>query len=238
MLKNYEIRKYQMEPEEIKESVREKREELVRQQQVIKEHKLPVFVLIEGWGAAGKGTLIGNLIKELDPRFFQVVKMQKANEDEKRKPFLWRYMEKIPEAGKFVFLDSGWLDETVDDVMHDKIDDVALEKRLRQIRTFERQLKDNGYLVVKLFLQIPPKEQKHRLDKLLENKDTSWRVDEDDILQVKKREKFEKVYDRILEATNTGYVPWNIVDAVDEKQALLQVLHLLTNQINQAVENF
>ena len=238
MLKNYEIRKYQMEPEEIKELVREKREELVRQQQVIKEHKLPVFVLIEGWGAAGKGTLIGNLIKELDPRFFQVVKMQKANEDEKRKPFLWRYMEKIPEAGKFVFLDSGWLDETVDDVMHDKIDDVALEKRLRQIRTFERQLKDNGYLVVKLFLQIPPKEQKHRLDKLLENKDTSWRVDEDDILQVKKREKFEKVYDRILEATNTGYVPWNIVDAVDEKQALLQVLHLLTNQINQAVENF
>jgi len=238
MLKNYEIRKYQMEPEEIKESVREKREELVRQQQVIKEHKLPVFVLIEGWGAAGKGTLIGNLIKELDPRFFQVVKMQKANEDEKRKPFLWRYMEKIPEAGKFVFLDSGWLNETVDDVMHDKIDDVALEKRLRQIRTFERQLKDNGYLVVKLFLQIPPKEQKHRLDKLLENKDTSWRVDEDDILQVKKREKFEKVYDRILEATNTGYVPWNIVDAVDEKQALLQVLHLLTNQINQAVENF
>lgn len=125
MLKNYEIRKYQMEPEEIKELVREKREELVRQQQVIKEHKLPVFVLIEGWGAAGKGTLIGNLIKELDPRFFQVVKMQKANEDEKRKPFLWRYMEKIPEAGKFVFLDSGWLDETVDDVMHDKIDDVA-----------------------------------------------------------------------------------------------------------------
>ena len=99
MLKNYEIRKYQMEPDEIKELVREKREELVRQQQIIKEHKLPVFVLIEGWGAAGKGTLIGNLIKELDPRFFQVVKMQKANEEEKRKPFLWRYMEKIPEAG-------------------------------------------------------------------------------------------------------------------------------------------
>lgn len=72
MLKNYEIRKYQMEPEEIKELVREKREELVRQQQVIKEHKLPVL-FCRRLGAAGKGTLIGNLIKELDPRFFQVV---------------------------------------------------------------------------------------------------------------------------------------------------------------------
>lgn len=238
MLKNYEIRKYQMPSEEIKALVKEKRDELVRQQQIIKEHKLPVFVLIEGWGAAGKGTLIGNLIKELDPRFFRVIKMKKPNEEESRRPFLWRYMETIPEAGKFVFLDSGWLDETVEDIMQDRIDDTALEKRLQQIRIFERQLKDNGYLVVKLFLQIPSKEQKQRLDKLLDKKDTKWRVDKSDILQVKRRDKYEKVYDRILEATNTGYVPWNIVDAVDEKQALLRVLHLLTNQINQAVENF
>ena len=237
MLKNYEIRKYQMPQEEIKAFIKEKRAELVKQQQIIKEHKLPVLVLLEGWGAAGKGTLIGNLIKEMDPRFFRVIPMKAPAAEEQRKPFLWRYMENIPEAGKFVFIDSGWLEETVDDVLAKKLDDAALEQRLRQIRIFERQLKDNGYLVVKLFLQIPPEEQKERLDKLLDKKDTQWRVENKDLLQVKKRKKYEKVYDRILEATNTGYVPWNIVDAVDEKQALLQVLHLLTNQINQAVEN-
>ena len=106
------------------------------------------------------------------------------------------------------------------------------------IRICERQLKDNGYLVVKLFLHIPKEEQKQRLEKLEEKKDTRWRVTEKDMLQVKKREKYEKIYDRILEATNTGYVPWNVVDAVDKRQALLQVLHLLTNQINQAIENY
>lgn len=237
MLKNYEIRKYQMPQEEIKALAKEKREELVRQQMMIKEHKLPVFVLFEGWGAAGKGTLIGNLIKELDPRFYRVLKMKQPDAEEQRKPFLWRYMETIPEAGKFIFLDSGWLNELTDAVIYDRIDDAVLEERMNQIRIFERQLKDNGYLVVKLFLQIPEKEQKERLDKLLAKKDTKWRVSKKDILQVKKRKKYEKVYDRILEATNTGYVPWNIVDAVDEKQALLRVLHLLTNQINQAVEN-
>ena len=31
-------------------------EELLRLQMQIKEHKLPVLVLIEGWGAAGKGS--------------------------------------------------------------------------------------------------------------------------------------------------------------------------------------
>lgn len=237
MLKNYEIRKYQMPSEEIKALVKEKREELVRQQQVIKEHALPVFVLIEGWGAAGKGTLIGNLIENMDPRFFRVIKMDAPNEEALRRPFLWRYMEVAPEAGKFVFLDSGWLSETADDVMDGRIDDEALERRLQQIRIFERQLKDNGYLVVKLFLQIPPEEQKRRIEKLQSDKSTKWRVSEKDILQVKKREKYEKIYDRLLEATNTGYVPWNIIDAVDKKQALLQVLHILTIQLNQAAEN-
>ena len=237
MLKNYEIRKYQIPEDEIQALVKEKREILVRQQQTLKEHKLPVYVLTEGWGAAGKGTLIGNLIKDLDPRFFHVIHMGPPNENEARKPFLWRYMETIPEAGKFVFLNSGWLDETAEDWMCDWIGEEELEKRLRQIGTFERQLKDNGYLVVKLFLHIPKQEQKQRLLKLKEKKDTEWRVADKDILQNKKRKKYEKIYDRILEATNTGYVPWNVIDAVDKKQALLQTLHLLTNQISQAIEN-
>lgn len=237
MLKNYEIRKYQMPPDEIKALVKKKREELVRQQQMIKEQALPVFVLIEGWGAAGKGTLIGNLIEDMDPRFFRVIKMSEPNEEARRRPFLWRYMEVAPETGKFVFLDSGWLSETADDMINGRIDDETLERRLCQIRTFDRQLKDNGYLVVKLFLQIPQEEQKRRIEKLQNDKNTRWRVSEKDILQVKKREKYEKIYDRILEATNTGYVPWNIVDAVDKKQALLQVLHILTIQLNQAAEN-
>ncbi len=237
MLKNYEIRKYQMPPDEIKALVKEKREELVRQQLMIKEQAIPVFVLIEGWGAAGKGTLIGNLIEDMDPRFFRVIKMSEPNEEARRRPFLWRYMEVAPETGKFVFLDSGWLSETADDMINGRIDDETLERRLCQIRTFDRQLKDNGYLVVKLFLQIPQEEQKRRMEKLQNDKNTRWRVSEKDILQVKKREKYEKIYDRILEATNTGYVPWNIVDAVDKKQALLQVLHILTIQLNQAAEN-
>ena len=86
-------------------------EELLRLQMQIKEHKLPVLVLIEGWGAAGKGSTIGGIIKNIDPRFFKVASMSAPTEEEKRKPFLYRYFVKIPEAGKFEFLDSGWMDE-------------------------------------------------------------------------------------------------------------------------------
>ena len=68
------------------------------QQQQIKQAKLPVVVLIEGWGAAGKGSLISDIILNIDPRSFNVFSINPPTEEESRHPFLWRYFQKIPEA--------------------------------------------------------------------------------------------------------------------------------------------
>ena len=87
---------------------------LLQQQIAMKEKKLPVIVLLEGWGAAGKGSVLGKLIKNIDPRFFKVAVMDEPTEEEKRKPFLYRHFVKIPEAGKFVFMDSGWMSSPFD----------------------------------------------------------------------------------------------------------------------------
>ena len=103
-------------PEEIPEKEELKKldcveagEKLYQQQMKLKEHKLPVLVLFEGWGASGKGTTIGRVIKYIDPRFFKVATMSKPTEDELRRPFLYRYFNQIPEAGKLTC--SGfWLD--------------------------------------------------------------------------------------------------------------------------------
>ena len=43
--------------------------ELISLPQLLREKSLPVLVLIEGWSAAGKGSLIKELISEIDPRF-------------------------------------------------------------------------------------------------------------------------------------------------------------------------
>lgn len=44
------------EKEELKKRIKEAGEKLYQQQMKLKEHKLPVLVLFEGWGASGKGT--------------------------------------------------------------------------------------------------------------------------------------------------------------------------------------
>ena len=64
------------------------REKLSAQQLLLKEKKLPVILLIEGWGASGKGSLIGRLIRYLDPRFYTVCTRIVPSDEELRKPFL------------------------------------------------------------------------------------------------------------------------------------------------------
>ena len=85
--------------EELSKRLETARAELAKRQMAIKEAKLPVLVVLEGWGAAGKGSVLGRVIKNLDPRFFKTFPMSKATEEEKRRPFLYRYFAKIPEAG-------------------------------------------------------------------------------------------------------------------------------------------
>ncbi len=68
MLKNYEIRKYQMTQEENKALIKEKRKELFCQQMLIKEHMLPVFVMIEVWSA--DGTVNNIIINDYDYTIF------------------------------------------------------------------------------------------------------------------------------------------------------------------------
>ena len=82
------------EEDELKERLKKAREKLFGLQMQIKDHKVPVLVLVEGWGTAGKGSLIGNLIQNIDPRFFKVAPMEDApDEEEKRKRHMGKGME-------------------------------------------------------------------------------------------------------------------------------------------------
>ena len=223
--------------EEMKRQLEKTKSSLYDLQMKIKEHKLPVLVLFEGWSAAGKGSMIGKVSKNIDPRFFKAATMSSPTEEELRRPFLYRYMKQIPEEGKFTFLDSGWMEQTVMDVLSGDLEGDLYEKRIESIRRFERQLTDNGYLVLKFFMQIDKDEQGKRMEKLLDKEDTKWRVTGADKWQHKHYKKCENVIDRYMKDTNMSTSPWYIIDAEDKKWAELQVMDTLVSSIEVALQN-
>lgn len=236
MLKEWEKSEKPSE-EEIKARLEAVKEKLARQQLLIKEKKVPVLVVLEGWGTAGKGYAIGQIIQNIDPRFFKVVSMQKKTEDDKRKPFLYRHFAQIPEAGQFVFLDTAWMDEITEERLHGTISEDVYANRIESVRRFERQLTDNGYLVMKFFLHISKKEQSRRIAQLEHQKDTTWRVSKKDLWQNEHYEKCMDVFSGYLKNTNMPSAPWYIIDAKSRKWTEVQILETLTQGIEIALSN-
>ena len=223
--------------DDLKARLEAAKQKLASLQMQLKEHKVPVLVLVEGWGAAGKGSTIGRIIRNIDPRFFKVATMAAPSEEERRKPFLYRYFAQLPEAGKFTLLDSGWMDEITRSRLHGKMDDQEYTARIDSVKRFERQLTDNGYVVAKFFFAISRKELAARMKKLQRKKDTAWRVSENDIWQNAHYEKCRDVFSQYMSDTNTSNAPWYIVDAEDKKWAKLQVLETLVSGIEVALQN-
>ena len=123
------------------------------------------------------------------------------------------------------------------DVLTGDLEGDLYEKRIESIRRFERQLTDNGYLVLKFFMQIDKDEQGKRMEKLLGKEDTKWRVTGADKWQHKHYKKCENVIDRYMKDTNMSTSPWYIIDAADKKWAELQVMDILVSSIEVALQN-
>ena len=161
--------------------IKELGEQLGELQRVCREKKIPVMIAFEGYGAAGKWLQIGNLIQALDPRGFKVYAVKNETEEEWMHPFMWRFWTKIPEKGRIAIFDTSWYRRVMIERFEGKTPEKELEKDFASIRAFEKQLTDDGMVIIKLFLKIDRKEQKKRFEKLLASKDTAWRVSKGDL---------------------------------------------------------
>ena len=127
--------------------------------------------------------------------------------------------------------------ETVGDYLRGELKESEYTRRIESIRRFERQLTDNGYLVMKFFLHISEKEQKKRIKHLTEEKDTMWRVNRNDMWQNHHYEKCVDAFSSYMKDTSMPSAPWYIIDAKSKKWTELQVLETLTQGIDIAFNN-
>ncbi len=185
---------------------------------------IPVIIVFEGMGAAGKGVQINSLIQALDPRGFDVYACNRASEEEQMRPFLWRYWTKTPAKGRIAIFDRSLYRI----VQVDRFDGLTEEKELpaayQDILSFEKQLSDDGTVIIKFFLYIDQKEQKKRFDRLDSSKETAWRVTREDLKRNEEFDRYLKMNEEMLENTDTDYGPWTIIEAVDKRYASLKIM--------------
>ena len=184
---------------------------------------IPVIILFEGWDAAGKGTTIHKLTDPIDPRGYKIYPIRAARTYEKKRPWLWRFWLKIPARGEWAIFDRSWYGRVLVERMEKLIDEKDVERYYRDIVDFERALADDGTLILKFFLHISKKEQAKRFKKLQGDRLEAWRVTEEDRRNHKRYKKWLRVYEEMLENTNTEWGEWTVVEATDKRNTRIKV---------------
>jgi polyphosphate kinase 2 (PPK2 family) len=235
MLEKIDLSK-KMGAKEYKEIMRIQSVRLGKLQRECRARKIPVIIVFEGVDAAGKGTLINQLIEPLDPRGFDVYAITRESKEEQMHPFLWRFWKKIPENGRIAIFDRSWYRR----VQVDRFDEITTKEQLgyayREICSFEKTLTDNGAVLIKFFLTITKKEQKKRFENLLENKETAWRVTKGDLKRNKQFEAYQVMNEEMLEQTDTDFAPWTIVEAMDKEYAAVKILSTVTERLDDCLK--
>ena len=196
---------------------------LGRLQRECKALGIPVLIVFEGFGAAGKGLQIGHLIQSMDPRGFEVHPVKNETEEERMHPFMWRFWTKTPARGRIAIFDGSWYRKVLIDRFEKRTKAKDLPAAFHSINSFEQQLADDGNLIIKLFLDIDKKEQKKRFDKLAKNKETAWRVSQGDRERNAHYDEYAALMEDMLFNTDTDYAPWTIVESMDRRFATLKI---------------
>lgn len=217
---------------EYKKQVPELRTRLLEAQQLLQEHHLPVLVIISGVDGGGKGQIINLLNTWMDPRGIQTHAFGLPTEDQRSRPEFWRYWMALPSRGQVGIFVGSWYSSPIADRVSKKIDNSGLDERLIHINNVERELSDDGMLIIKCWVHMSKEQQEKRLHSFQEDPDNRWRVTKKDIEHLKLYDKFVGIAERVIRETSTGHCPWLIVDGFDIKHSSVTVGEHILARIN------
>ena len=199
------------------------RTELLEVQQMIRKAGFPVIVLFGGVDAAGKNETINLLNEWMDPRWIVTRAYGPPSDEERERPEYWRYWRDLPTAGQVGLFLSAWYSLPVLQRVHGDIGESKFDKELERIATFEKELADDGALILKFWMHLSHDAQKKRFKDLEKDPLTSWRVTKGDWDNLKHYDKFIAAAERAISRTSTGEAPWQIVEGYDMRYCGLTV---------------
>lgn len=208
------------------------RTELLGIQQKLLQADFPVFVLISGVDGGGKGKVINTLNEWMDPRYVRTHAFGAASEEERERPTYWRYWMSHPETGRVGIYVGSWYSEPISRRVSGASNQSEMDAALLHVNELEKELSDDGALVIKCWIHLSKKKQKQRLKTLEKNPQTRWRVSKLDHEHLKSWNKFVSIAERVLRETSTGYAPWLIIDGSDIRYTTLTVGEHLVSRIN------
>lgn len=235
MLKNVISPKNRIDRKTFEKKVAPLQERLGILQRLLRDAGIPVIVVMEGWDAAGITRSTKMVIDSLDPRGFTLHTIERPTDSERVRPFMWRFWIRTPQKGRIAIFARSWYSRAISAEMQKAGWTKSLKGRTIGINNFERQLTDDGAVIVKFFLHIEKEEQKLRFIAREHDPLKAWLVTPA-IWDIHKNYDISfPVIDHFLEKTDTKEAPWHVFDATDENFVVLSIYTTLVATLEKAL---
>ncbi|MBL4819856.1 MAG: polyphosphate:AMP phosphotransferase [Gammaproteobacteria bacterium] len=221
--------------EEYKQAEPEVHYRLLTLQQKLRASSKALIVIVAGVEGAGKGEVVNKLNRWFDTRDVQTHAFWDETDEERERPEFWRYWRTFPARGSISVMFGSWYGKPITDRAFDKIDDGDFESELQRIEDLERTLTRDGNIIVKLWFHLPREEQRKQAE--LDSKNFGFKKPGLMGEYSKSYEQLTRVSGRAIRLTDTGFAPWNIIEATDSRYRDISVGKALISSLERALKN-
>ena len=215
-LKEYEKKKYLLQIE------------LLKWQNHVRETKTQHIIIFEGKDGAGKGGTIKRFLEHMNPKSARVVALDKPTETERQQWYWQRYFKELPKAGEITFWDRSWYNRaTVEKVMGFATPQ-EVELFLNEAPIVEQMLKNNGFKIIKFWLNVSKKEQSRRFKERQSNPLKLGKMSPIDRVSQDKWKEYGEAEQDIFYKTDD----WTIIDSDCKRTARLACMSIVIGQNN------
>lgn len=183
-----------------------------------------VLLCLQALDAGGKDGTIRHVMSGVNPQGVHVSSFKVPSAEELNHDYLWRYARRLPARGEIgIFNRSHYEEVLVVRVHPENLDRQRLpeeakgpgvwDRRYRQINAWESYLTENGFKVVKIFLNLSEEEQRIRFMKRIDLPEKNWKFSAADIRERERWDDYQEAFSEMLSATSTKWAPWYVVPA-------------------------
>ncbi len=217
------------------------------QDELYAHNKYSVLIVFQAMDAAGKDGAVKHIMSGFNPLGVKVHSFKAPNSHELDHYYFWRHELALPARGEIAIHNRSHYENVLVTRVHPsyilgenipgidslkKIDKGFWEARYKQIRRFEKNLTDNGTVILKFFLNVSKKEQKKRFLERIEDPTKNWKFSLSDLKERAYWDHYQEAYQDAISATSTETAPWFVIPADDKWYARLAIASVIYHQFN------
>ncbi|WP_103379861.1 polyphosphate kinase 2 family protein [Pseudonocardia dioxanivorans] len=182
-----------------------------------------VLMCLQALDAGGKDGTIRHVMSGVNPQGVHVAGFKVPSAEELDHDYLWRYASRLPARGEIGIFNRSHYEEVLVVRVHPELLDrqklpaesrkKIWHRRYREINDWERYLVDNGFRVVKVFLNLSYEEQRQRFLKRIDVPDRNWKFSAADVKERRRWKDYQHAFNEMLSETSTPWAPWYVVPA-------------------------